>query len=107
VGVVQDRAERAARQVDLRGAFDLVVARSFGPPAATAECGCAFLRPGGHLVVSEPPGESGDRWPPDALGALGLEDRGRHGVVRVLEQTTLAPEVAPRRVGVPAKRPLW
>jgi hypothetical protein len=33
---------------------ELVVARSFGPPAATAECAVRFLQVGGYLVVSEP-----------------------------------------------------
>ena len=36
-------AEEAGRRPDLRGGFDLVVARSFGPPAVTAECGAPFL----------------------------------------------------------------
>jgi 16S rRNA (guanine527-N7)-methyltransferase len=107
VTVVTDRAERAARVQGLRGAFDLVVSRSFGSPAVTAECACGFLRVAGRLVVSEPPGETEDRWPAGPLGELGLEDRGRVGPVRVLEQTALAAERFPRRVGVPAKRPLW
>ena len=48
------------------------MARSFGPPAATAECAAPLLRPGGALVVSEPPGGAGDRWDADGLAALGL-----------------------------------
>ena len=47
VVVVEARAEEAARRADLREAFDAVVARSFGPPAVTAECAVGFLRPGG------------------------------------------------------------
>ena len=39
VRVVRARAEEAGRREDLRGTFDLVVARGFGPPAVTAECG--------------------------------------------------------------------
>jgi len=53
--VVCARAEEAGRDPALREAFDLVVARSFGPPAVTAECAAPFLRVGGLLVVSEPP----------------------------------------------------
>jgi 16S rRNA (guanine527-N7)-methyltransferase len=105
--VLIDRAERAARDATRRGTFDLVVARSFGPPAVTAECAVGFLCPGGRLVVSEPPVDVDDRWPDGPLSALGLVDRGRMGQVRVLEQTSAAPERFPRRVGVPAKRPLW
>ena len=48
-------AEDAGRDDRHRGRFDLVVARSFGPPAVVAECGAPFLREGGRLVVSEPP----------------------------------------------------
>ena len=107
VTVAVERAERAARQMGWRGAFDLVVARSFGSPAVTAECAVGFLRPGGRLVVSEPPADTGDRWPEGPLAGLGLVDRGRMGQVRVLEQANAVPERFPRRVGVPTKRPLW
>lgn len=55
VEVVRARAEMAARDARLRGTFDLVVARGFGRPAVTAECGAPFLRNGGRLVVSDPP----------------------------------------------------
>ena len=37
VTVVRSRAEQAGRRDDLRGHFDVVVARGFGPPAVTAE----------------------------------------------------------------------
>jgi 16S rRNA (guanine527-N7)-methyltransferase len=107
VTVVVERAERAARDAAWRGTFDLVVARSFGPPAVTAECASGFLRVGGQLVVSEPPTDAGDRWPEGSLGELGLVDRARRGSVRVLEQASRVSERFPRRVGIPAKRPLW
>ena len=55
------RAEELARRTDLRGSFDLVVARAFGPPATTAECAVGFLSVGGRLAVSEPPAESAAR----------------------------------------------
>jgi 16S rRNA (guanine527-N7)-methyltransferase len=107
VTIVAERAERAARNDVWRGAFELVVARSFGPPAVTAECATGFLRIGGHLVVSEPPADGDDRWRLAPLADLGLVDRGRIGQVRVLEQVELVSDRFPRRVGVPAKRPLW
>src|SRR5205085_6392124 len=82
VVVVEARAEEAARRADLREAYDAVVARSFGPPAVTAECAVGFLRPGGRLVVSEPPvdeaphpiGEerTAARWPVPGLEELGF-----------------------------------
>ena len=55
VAVECGRAEALARDERLRGSFDLVVARSFGPPAVTAECSVGFLRSAGSLVVTEPP----------------------------------------------------
>jgi 16S rRNA (guanine527-N7)-methyltransferase len=55
VSVLRSRAESAGRDPKLRGAFDVVVSRAFGPPAVTAECAAPLLRRGGWLVVSEPP----------------------------------------------------
>jgi 16S rRNA (guanine527-N7)-methyltransferase len=107
VMVVADRAELAARDDALRGVFDLVVARSFGAPAVTAECAAGFLGVGGHLVVSEPPTETSERWPAAGLAELGLRDQGRYGPVRVLEQIEMVSDRFPRRVGIPTKRPLW
>jgi 16S rRNA (guanine527-N7)-methyltransferase len=114
VTVVEARAEEAARQAGLRGAFDAVVARSFGPPAVTAECAVGFLRDGGRLVVSEPPdGDGSDtaaRWPAAGLEELGLGAPRRAaadgGSFVVLEKLR-TDERWPRRVGIPAKRPLW
>ena len=109
VEVVRGRAEELGRAPELRGAFDLVVARAFGPPAATAECGAPFLRVGGKLVVSEPP-EPGDRWPADGLAQLGLARglswRAPHAY-QSLVQIEACPDRYPRRVGRPAKRPLF
>lgn len=113
VRVVEDRAELAARADGLRERADVVVARSFGPPAVTAECAVGFLRVGGHLVVSEPPdGEStARRWPVEGLEALGLSPAvpcardGEGTFVRMVK--TRHDERWPRRVGIPAKRPWW
>jgi len=114
VRVVRARAEEAGRREDLRGSFDLVVARGFGPPPVTAECGAPFLRVGGTLVVSEPPTEDGvgrtARWPAQGVMVLGLRPAGtwqRPFHYQVLEQVELCPDRFPRRVGTPAKRPLF
>jgi 16S rRNA (guanine527-N7)-methyltransferase len=108
VTVVVGRAEAVGRG-PLRGAADAVVARSFGPPAATAECAAPLLRPGGTLLVSEPP-DAADRWPAHGLARLGLEAAGPPtGTprIQVLVQVRACPEDFPRRDGVPAKRPLF
>ncbi len=117
------RAEELAREAGLRGAFDAVVARSFGSPAVVAECGAPFLAHGGHLLVSEPPqGDSALRWPADGLALLGLGPA--HAVEAPLalgpapaasggvhlvwcRQAEVCPERFPRRTGVPTKRPLF
>jgi len=67
-------------------AFDVVTARSFAAPAITARCAATLLRTGGLLVVSEPPEDDPDRWPPDLLHAVGLVDDGRDGPVRVFHR---------------------
>jgi 16S rRNA (guanine527-N7)-methyltransferase len=110
VTVIETRAEDAARRPDLRETFDAVVARSFGPPAVTAECAVGFLRPGGLLVVSEPPEEPGTRWPVAGLEELGFAPAvagGGPGASFVVLEKTKSDDRWPRRVGVPAKRPVW
>ena len=49
-----DAAELAHRP-EHRRIYDGVVSRAFGTPAAAAECSSGLVRPGGRLVVSEPP----------------------------------------------------
>lgn len=115
VQVVHARAEDHGRQDGERHGFDAVVARSFGPPAVVAECAAPLLRPGGFLVVSEPPASSPrTRWPADGLDQFGLGDRteleveGPQPVHLVrLAAERLVDDRYPRRPGVPAKRPLF
>lgn len=106
VRVIHGRAEEEGRRPELRGRFDFVSARSFGPPAVVAECGAPFLRVGGVLVVSDPPGGPAGRWPADGLAKLGLTGEAGSGVT-VLHQETRCPDKYPRRAGVPARRPLF
>ena len=111
------RAEEAARDPALRGAFDLVTARGFAAPAVVAECAAPFLAPGALLVVSEPPAGGVSRWPSTGLAPLGLEvlggaltlevAPGQLGTYQVLRQRSVCPERWPRRTGIPAKRPLF
>ncbi|MFZ6004490.1 MAG: RsmG family class I SAM-dependent methyltransferase [Actinomycetota bacterium] len=110
ITVVQERAELAGRGA-LRGSAEAVVARGFGPPAVTAECAAPLLSVGGLLAVSEPPEAAGeDRWPSEPLAALGLEPRVRRPgppAIQMLQQVVPCPARFPRRVGIPAKRPLF
>ena len=115
VEVITARAEEVGRAPEHRATYDAVVSRSFGPPAVTLECAVPLLRAGGAFVVSEPPATSiEDRWPSAGLALLGADpaeavtvggDDGWH-FARIV-QGSLAPSRYPRRVGIPAKRPLF
>ncbi len=114
VEVVTERAEVVGRDDGHRARYDLVVARSFGPPAVTAECAAPLLRPGGRLVVSEPPTGSSDRWPTDRLVEVGLAEvttRVAAGdpPIHLVSLTRTPADLSrfPRRIGIPAKRPLF
>lgn len=111
--VVRGRAEELGRHDRFRQHFEVVAARSFGPPPVTAECGAPLLTVGGLLVVSEPPQDPGARrWPTEGLELLGLapvsqtrfDDRFSY---QVLIKRTTTPERYPRRVGIPTKRPIF
>jgi 16S rRNA (guanine527-N7)-methyltransferase len=107
VSVLCERAETIGHAPTLRGNAAVVVARSFGPPAVVAECGAPLLGLGGHLVVSEPPDSDGHRWPRDGVEPLGLEPIGIQEQLMVLVKAGPTPPSRPRRVGIPAKRPLF
>ncbi len=108
------RAERLARDQELRGTVDIVVARSFGRPAVTAECAVGFLKAGGRLVVSEPPEgttSERERWPVLGLRELGLgpavpvRSEGAGAVVMTADGPP--DDRWPRGDGRPTKSPLW
>jgi len=113
VRVQEERAETCGREEMMRGAFDGVTARSFGRPGVVAECAAPLLKPGGWLLVSEPPSDQTPReprWPEQALQQLGLVGEGlvhEEFEYQVLRQTEVCPDRFPRRNGVPAKRPLF
>jgi 16S rRNA (guanine527-N7)-methyltransferase len=108
VTVAHERAEDAGRG-PLRGWADVVTARSFGPPATTAECASPLLRVGGVLVVSEP--LDAERWPPEGIAPLAMiEDeswRTPRGRFRSFRQAASCPDRFPRRPAAIARRPLF
>ncbi|MGH9293910.1 MAG: RsmG family class I SAM-dependent methyltransferase [Acidimicrobiales bacterium] len=110
--VIADRAEVAGHKSEFRERFDAVVARSFGRPAVTAECGGPFVRLGGILVVSEPPDAGVEpRWPASDLAVLGLlpeaRPTGPFARFQLLRKVGACEPRYPRRTGIPAKRPLF
>lgn len=108
VQVVAADAAVAAR--DHSGVAAIVTARSFGPPAATAECAVPYLALGARLIVSEPPGGDSIRWPPAGLAGLGLEltsvDTGPPALA-VLTRTSEPTVALPRAPGLAHRRPLF
>ena len=112
VTVVHGRVEHLGRPGQpLRAACTLVTSRSFGPPRMTAEAAAPLLRPGGALVVSEPPESDGRRWPQPGLAPLGLHPT---GVVRteragymVLTQEQPCPPEFPRPWKRQSRQPLF
>jgi 16S rRNA (guanine527-N7)-methyltransferase len=109
VQVLTGRAEELGRG-PLRGTFDLVTARSFAAAPVTAECAAPFTDDDGLIAVADPPAPSPSRWPQEPLAQLGLRPAAQvtspfH--IQVLARSGPVPARYPRRVGVPAKRPLW
>ena len=105
------RAEIVAHDPALRESAELVTARSFGPPALTAEVGAGFVAIGGLLVVSEPPGGDVGRWPASALELLGfgppqLVTAGGRSYAAIRKTVGTATAV-PRSTKQLAKRPAW
>lgn len=108
VTVIHDRAELLPGN-GYATAFDVVVARLFGPPAVTAECAAPLLAPGGQLLVTEPAESSRARWDEEVLPVLGLSlgDRWSDPEVQELRRTGEHEARFPRKPGVAGKRPLW
>jgi 16S rRNA (guanine527-N7)-methyltransferase len=113
VTVLSERGEAAAHDQKWRERFAVVTARSFASPPVTAEIAAGFVAPGGVAVVSEPPDAQGltERWPAEPIAHLGFGSPVLHstpgGHFVSLPKRAAAPANRPRRVGQPAKRPLW
>jgi 16S rRNA G527 N7-methylase RsmG len=71
VTVVTADVTQMSKRSEYRHRFDACTSRAFGPPLWTLECARPFLREGGSVIVSEPPGTLSERWP---LGEV--ENRG-------------------------------
>lgn len=114
VEVWAERAEDSGRDEGRRAIADVIVSRSFGAPPVVVECAAPLLRVGGCLVVSEPPsdpqGGRASRWPAAGVAIVGLEVESTipgPPALTVLRQIRACPDRYPRRVGIPAKRPIF
>lgn len=117
VDVVQERAETIASQVERRENYDWAIARAVATMPILVEYLLPLVRVGGFALAMK--GESGPAEAQIAEHAIqilggriqqlipvtlpGVEDE-RYLVI--IEKTAATPERYPRRVGIPAKRPL-
>lgn len=117
VDVVQERAETIASQVERRENYDWAIARAVATMPILVEYLLPLVRVGGFALAMK--GESGPAEAQTAEHAIqilggriqqlipvtlpGVEDE-RYLVI--IEKTAATPERYPRRVGIPAKRPL-
>lgn len=81
VSVVCADVESFARRADMNHAFDAACARGFGPPEFTLHWSAELVRPGGVIVISEPPLGSPDRWQGVDLPGMGVSEPNRIGPV--------------------------
>jgi len=98
------RAEAFGHDLQRRGRFDAVVARGFGPPSSTLECGAPLLRAGGRLVLSEPPGYR--RYPAEGLARCGLALLAQRGGCAVFERQGEIDPSLPRSARLQQRQPL-
>ena len=63
------------------GSYDAVISRGFGPHETTLRLSAGLVRPGGVVVISEPPEGEPNRWPDDLVKELSLTGPQRLGPV--------------------------
>lgn len=63
--------------------FDVAMSRGLGPPIQTLNLSRDLVKPGGQVIISEPPPDNNSRWNPQQVMALGLEGPTRIGAVAV------------------------
>lgn len=107
VTVLRGRAEDVGHAPAHREQYGTVTARSFGPPASTAEAAAAFLQVGGVVVIAEPP-DGGQRWHEAGLARVALRcSAGSHPGVVVLEKYAELAVEFPRELAVQRRSPLF
>jgi hypothetical protein len=72
--------------------FDVAMSRGLGPPIQTLNLSRDLVKPGGTIIVSEPPPDSSSRWDTQQVLALGLEGPKRLGAVAMFHVKHLGPE---------------
>lgn len=117
VAVERGRAEELGRLAEHRERYSSAVARALAPPRVALEYLLPFVRVGGRAVLAVGPSAADElAQAEDAACCLGggrpslvrLEVPGLEGErwAMIVEKNGACPERYPRRVGVPARRPL-
>ena len=110
------RAEDAAKQKDMREAFDLCVSRAVANLTSLSELCIPFVKVGGYFVAYKGPGAYDEvKEAENAINILGgkLESitvpegqkESEHTLITILK-TANTPEKYPRKAGDPLKKPL-
>ena len=81
VTVLEADADQLSRDPTWAKTQDAVVARGFAEPAVTLPIAGRLVRPGGWVVISEPPAEHGSRWDVEWVRSLGMGPPERRGAV--------------------------
>ena len=111
------RAEQVAREAGLRESFDLALVRGVARLSLLLEYALPFCRTGGRAIALKHGGLESELAEAElALSELGgreagvfpvtLEGLTDNRVVVAFEKVAATPDRYPRRVGIPAKRPL-
>ncbi len=61
--------------------FDVAMSRGLGPPIQTLNFSRELVKPGGAIIISEPPPGIDSRWDQQQVRALGLEGPSKIGAV--------------------------
>jgi 16S rRNA (guanine527-N7)-methyltransferase len=119
VDIVVDRAERIGQNPDYRESFDWAVARALAPLNVLVEYLLPLCKINGHILA--PKGQNAKEEVKTAISAIKLlgggpvktltvdQDNGGgqvKNVLVVIQKISQTPNKYPRRIGVPAKRPL-
>lgn len=79
--VFDGQVEAFAASLDADARCDAVTARSYGPPLAVLAVAADIVRPGGVVLISEPPAGE-ERWTAAELQAVGFLDEGSFAGIR-------------------------
>ncbi len=81
VKVVCAEIDALARDSNYAHRFDAAISRGLGPPNETLKLSTLLVKPGGVIVISEPPLSTQSRWVAKHVSDLGLEGPERVGAV--------------------------